>query len=327
MALAAECPVCSGTDCRNIENGQSRLSVGGKMFTRWLQGTRITYQAPDTSADPAIEQPQGDPHGDEVLEGGADIPLFPEKKGEDDPPAAVDPPAPEPEPVAKPPAKDWRDKEMARRSRRIDEERARAEEAIAENKRLRDLAESLSRQQPDPAKPDDPPARQPAPTADPERRFTQAEVRAEAARIAEQEQFKRDFASAYEAGSAKFSKEKMDEAIGRISELGGLDADHLNMVLATDDPGKVLYELGAKPEEFQRIMELPFNRRVVEFTKMGLKQAAAPKKRSETPPPVEPLGGTGGTADDRYDDKVGDEAWFRAEEKRAAEHAKRKQSW
>ncbi len=300
------------------------------MFTRWLQGTRITYQAPDTPTEPVIESPQGDPHGDDVLESGADIPLFPDPKaGEPEPQADPAQPDPEPEPVAKPPAKDWRDKEMARRSRRIDEERARAEAAEAENKRLRDLAESLTREQAPPAAGDPPPAQRQSPPADPERRFTQAEVRAEAARIAAEDAFKRDFASAYEAGAKQFTRGKMDEAIGRISELGGLDADHLNMVLATDDPGKVLYQLGANPEEFQRIMDpnMSFAKRTVEFTKMGLKQAAPAKRASATPPPVEPLGGSGGVADDRYSDKVDDEAWFRAEEKRAAEHAKRKQSW
>lgn len=302
------------------------------MFNRWLHSTRITYQAPDTPVDPPeFEQPKGDPHGDEVLENGADIPLVADPPEPDEtPPAAQDPPAPDPAKIdpPKPPTKDWRDKEMARRSRRIDEERARAEELSAENKRLRDLAESLTRQQqPDPAKPDAaPPVARPA---DPERRFTQAEVQAEAARIAADNEFKRDFNGAYEAGAGKFGKAKMDEAIGRISELGGMDYDHLQMVLATDEPGKVLYELGAKPEEFQRIMDLPFNRRVAEFVKMGLKTAAAPapKKPSGTPPPVEPIGGLGGVADDRYSEKIDDAAWFAAEEKRAAEYAKKKRPY
>jgi hypothetical protein len=308
------------------------------MRNHWLQGTRITYQAPDTPVDPPdLDQPKGDPHGDEVLEGGADIPLFPEPKAGDDetPPSGDDPPEPEPKPEPpKPAAKDWRDKEMARRARRIDEERIRADEAIAENKRLQDLV-AASRQDPPPAEGEKqaPVVRQPAPV-DPERRFTQAEVRAEAARIAAEDQFKRDFASAYDAGvkicgGGKMGAAKMDEAIGRISELGGLDGEHIGMILATDDPGKVLYELGSNPEEFQRIMDssVPLKKRGVEFTKMGLKAVTPPKKQSGTPPPVEPLGGTGGTADNRYSDKIDDEAWFRAEEKRTQEHYKRKNSW
>jgi hypothetical protein len=295
------------------------------MNTRhWMQGTRITYQAPDTPVDPPTSEPaKGDPHGDEVLESGPDIPLVPDPPVAD-PPTAETPPTPDPEtpPAPKP---DWRDKELSRRKRRLDEEVTAKQALEAENKRLRDLAESLTRQtQPDPANPD-PPAQQPRqPQQDPERRFTQAEVKAEAARIAADDAFKRDFNSAYEAGAKLAGRAQMDEAIGRISELGGLDYDHLQMVLATDDPGKVLYELGNKPEEFQRIMDLPFHRRVVEFTKMALKPETVARAPSKTPPPVEPIGGTGGGAGDhRFNDKMSDDEWFRREEAReAAEYKK-----
>jgi len=298
------------------------------MFRHWLRGTSyIALQAPDTPTEPVIDTPTGDPHGDEVLESGTDIPLVPP---DPEAPAAEDatPPEPEHKPDVTPSKPDWRDKELARRKRRMDEEVTARQAAEAENKRLRDLAESLTRQvQPDPANPDatTPPVRQPA--ADPERRFTQAEVQAEARRVAAEEAFKRDFNGAYEAGATQFGRAKMDDAIGRISELGGLDYDHLQMVLATDDPAKVLYELGAKPEQFQRIMDLPFNRRVVEFTKMGLKTEAPVRAPSKAPPPVEPLGGTGGTADNRYNDKIDDAAWFAAEEKRTQEYYKNKRNF
>lgn len=295
------------------------------MINHWLRGTSyITYQAPDVPDPPPPEMPTGDPHGDEVLKTLPDVPLVPDPQTPPaDPPADQTPPEPEPPKHAP----DWRDKELARRKRRMDEEVAARQAAEAENKRLRDLAESLTRQQqPDPANPDpaNPPSRQPP--QDPERRYTQAEVQAEARRVAAEEQFRRDFDGAYQDGAKTHGKARMDEAIGRISELGGLDYDHLQMVLATDDPGKVLYELGAKPEEFQRIMDLPFNRRVAEFVKMGLKTAAAPapRKPSGAPPPVEPIGGAGGDAGDhRFNDKMSDDEWFRKEEAREAAEYKR----
>ena len=296
------------------------------MLKHWLTGTRITYQAPDTPVDPPEHVPaQGDPHGDEVLESGPDVPLAPDPENSPEPPAAESPAPTEPPPVT--PKTDWRDKELSRRKRRMDELATHAQEVEAENKRLRDLAESLTRQTPpNPANPDatQPPPRQPAP--DPERRYTKAELEAEARRIAAENDFKRDFNGAYEAGADKFGRDKMDEAIGRISDLGGLDYDHLQMVLATDEPGKVLYKLGAEPEEFQRIMDLPFNRRVAEFVKMGLKTAPAPKAASKTPPPVEPISGGGGDAGDhRFKDKMSDDEWFRREEARqAAEYEKRR---
>lgn len=281
--------------------------------------------------DPNYVAPQGDPHGDEVLEGGPTDPPEPETPppGET-PPEPETPPAP---PVAETPPThkpDWRDKELGRRKRRLDEEVAAKDALVAENKRLTDLTESLARQTPaEPADGEQPP---PAPRQPPQGRvYTQAELDAEADRRAniklEQTVFQRDFASAVESANKAFGKDKMSDAIGRISELGGLDVDHLNLVLGTDDPGKVLFELGSKPEEFQRIMDLPFNKRVVEFAKMGLKTETPARQPSKTPPPVEPIGGGGGSTDNRYNDKADDAAWFAAEEKRSAAYHKNKRGY
>lgn len=304
------------------------------MNTRhWLRGTSyIAYQAPDTpqEGDSEYVAPQGDPHGDEVLEGGPADPPEPET-----PPAGETPPEPETPPAPSvaetPPHKpDWRDKELGRRKRRLDEESARAEVAEARAKRAEDLAESLARQAP--PEPADGEPTPPAPRQPPQGKvYTQAELDAEADRragvIAQQTTFQRDFASAVSAANTAFGKDKVSDAIARISELGGLDVDHLNLILGTDDPGKVIYELGSKPEEFQRIMDLPFNKRVVEFAKMGLKTETPALQPSKTPPPVEPIGGGGGSTDNRYDDKSDDAAWFRAEEKRAAAYAKSKRGY
>jgi hypothetical protein len=299
------------------------------MLKHLMSGTSwIALRAPENEeGTPEFVPPQGDPHGDEVLEGGPPDPAeVPPVEAGETPPELETPPAP---PVAEePPAHkpDWRDKELGRRKRRLDEEVAARQTVEAENKRLRDLAESLARQAPaEPADGQQPP---PAPRQPQERVYTQAELEAEADRRAnakfQETSFKNDFDGAYRAGSSQFGKAKMDEAIGRISELGGLDYDHLQMVLGTDDPSKVLYELGSKPEEFQRIMDLPFNKRVVEFAKMGLKTEPA-RRPSNTPPPVEPIGGGGGNVDNRYRDDVEDAAWFAAEEKRSAAAWKKKQ--
>lgn len=305
------------------------------MLRHLMQGTSwIALRAADDelgTPPPEHIPAQGDPHGDEVLEGGPqDPPEVPETPAGETPPEPETPPETplaETPPVHKP---DWRDKELGRRKRRLDEEVTARQAVEAENKRLRDLAESLSRPSPpDPANPDAPPS---APRQmSGERVYTQAELDAEADRRANlksaQTTFERDFASAVASANTKFGKDKVNEAIGRISELGGLDVDHLNLVLATDDPGKVIFELGSKPEEFQRIMDLPFPKRAVEFTKMGLETKTPARKPSNTPPPVEPLGGSGGTTDDRYNDKADDAAWFAAEEKRQEQWAKRKRNW
>lgn len=303
------------------------------MLRQLMQGTSwIALRAADGEAGAASEN-LGDPHGDEVLEYDPQTPLAePEAAPSSEaPPVPETPPAPAP-PVADPeppkPKADWKDKEMARRARRIDEERTRAERAEAEAKRLTDLAESLARQgQSDSGDEHQPPPTPRQPPQDPERRYTQADIQAEARRIAAEDAFKRDFDSAYQGGTKQFGKAKMDEAIGRISELGGLDYDHLQMVLATDEPGKVLHDLGSRPEEFQRIMELPFNRRVAEFVKMGLKTEPKAPAASRAPEPVEPISGGGGAVDNRFNDSASDADWFAAEEKRALAHWKKRNSF
>ncbi len=300
------------------------------MLKSLMQGTSwiALRAAEDEKGTP--EPPLGDPHGDEVLEHDPQAPpAEPETPPSSEaPPQSEAPPAPAPPVAEAPPKTDWRDKEMSRRARRIDEERTRADRAEAEARRLTDLTESLARQgQSDSGDEHQPPPAQRQPPADPERRYTKAEIDAEARRIANENEFKRDFDAAYNGGAKQFGKAKMDEAIGRISELGGLDYDHLQMVLATDEPHKVLHDLGSKPEEFQRIMELPFNRRVAEFVKMGLKTEPKAPSASRAPEPVEPISGGGGAVDNRYQDTASDADWYREEEKRALQHWKKKNSF
>lgn len=300
----------------------------------FLGSSWLALRSPDNEDGAPFVPPTGDPHGDEVLESGpTDPPAEPDPDVTPEPAVAEIPPAePETPPAHKP---DWRDKELGRRKRRLDEENTARLAAEKRAAAAEALLENLSRQTPpEPADGEQPPPvrRQPQGRVEGvERVYTQSELDAEANRraqsIAQQTTFERDFASAVASANKTFGKDKMSDAIGRISELGGLDVDHLNLVLGTDDPGKVLYELGSKPEEFQRIMDLPFNKRVVEFAKMGLKPETQPGKVSRTPPPVEPIGGSGGSTDNRYNDKADDAAWFAAEEKRSAAYHKAKRNY
>lgn len=272
----------------------------------------------------------GDKHTDEVLESGPDTQSPRTEPGAEagSEPAEGDK-HPEPEakkeesPPAPPPPRDWRDKEMLRRKQRLEEANAAKAELEAENRRLRDLAESLAKQQPALADGETPPPAPRQPSGEPT--FTRAQLEAEAQRLADDRQFKKDFEGAYQKAADVYGKGKVDAAISRISELGGLDVDHINMMLATEQPEKVLYELGSKPEEFQRIMELPFNRRVAEIVKMGLKTETKAPAVSRAPAPVEPIGGRGGSVDNRYDERASDDDWFREEEKRSAAAWKKKQ--
>ena len=297
------------------------------MLRHLMQGTSwIALRAPDDEGGSA--QNLGDPHVDEVLESGPDeTPPEPEAKA-DEPPAEPEAPA-EPEKAAEPepPKTDWRDKELARRKRRLDEEVTARQAAEEKARRLELLAESIRTQQQPPAEGENEPPKPRQSSGD--RTYTRSELDAEVERIASEKaqhlDFQRTFDKSYQEAVKSYGKANMDASISRISEMGGLDVDHLNMVLATDHPEKVLYELGSKPEEFQRIMELPFNRRVVEFTKMGLKVEQPKKTPSRAPDPVEPIAGGGGPVDNRYSDKVSDNDWYAAEEKRAEARWKAKQ--
>ncbi len=294
------------------------------MLRQLLQGTSwiALRAAEDEKGTPP--PPLGDAHGDEVLEHDPQAPpTEPETPAASEtPPKSETPPTPAP-PVTEKPKPDWKDKEMARRARRIDEERTEKERLVAENRRLTDLAETLAKGPPQ--EPGEQPAPTPAPRQSTGKVYTEQDVQAEARRLAAETQFKRDFDDAYQGGASKFGRGKMDDAIARISELGGLDYDHLQMVLATDEPAKVLYDLGSRPEEFQRIMELPFNRRVAEFVKMGLKTEPRSPSASRAPEPVEPISGGGGAVDNRYQDSASDADWYREEEKRSMAHWKKKQ--
>lgn len=268
-------------------------------------------------ADEDLVPPQnmGDPHGDEVLESGPPDPIVPSETPEGDTPPETPPVAgeipPETPPETPTHKADWRDKELTRRKRRLDEETTAKQAAEAEAKRWRDIAEAAQVAPPAPEG-DMPPLR---PSTEPT--YTRAQLQEEAKKIAAQAEFQRDFDHQYQKGVDKFGLDKMQEAIGRIRDMGGLDVDHLNMMLATDEPEKVLFMLGNEPDKYHRIMDMPFNKRVAEFVKMGLKTEQKQPTVSRTPAPVDPIGGGGGSVDNRYSDKASDADWFAAEEKRA----------
>lgn len=308
------------------------------MLRHLMQGTSwIALRAPDEEGGSGA-QGLGDPHGDEVLESGPPDAVEPAEPGAEDPTepleaesginaeaAPAERASTEDERQGKKPKTefDWKDKDRDRLRARVRDESQKREALAAEVQRLTDLNEAIGRnQQPE----GDPPARQPTG----ERTYSQAELQAEAARLAKAEagqmDFRRKFDNIHKKAVETYGAENVQKSIALISELGGLDANHLTMIYATDNPEKVLYELGSKPEEFQRIMELEFPQRVVELTKMGLKMDKKQAIPSKTPAPVDPIAGNGGSVDNRYSDSASDNDWFKAEEKRAEARYKAKQA-
>lgn len=256
----------------------------------------------------------------------------PAEDGAGDPPEtppAADPPAADP-PPADPPAADppaaaaseggeppdperetrWRDREISRKHAQLKERERQMEDLRRENESLRAIAERRPAADP-PADGETPPAARPA-TPD------TAAVRAEAERIVAQDNYTRDCNAADAAARKEFGADKWSEAVNRLTQLGGVKVEDMVQVLATDNPARVLYELGTNPEAYQKIMDMSPARRMNEFAKIAT--AVAPKKKvSEAPAPVDPVrGGGGGRTGDGLDDELEDDQWYknRAAQKR-----------
>lgn len=189
----------------------------------------------------------------------------------------------------------WRDKQLARLNakKRSAEEDARAARTIAEGGRS---GENLTP--------------------------VQIEERAKvlASQMSAQERYDNDANAAYARGSEVYDK-KWKSALDRLPNLGGVDLSDMQDILTTEKPHVVLYLL-SDPETYERVMALPPARRRNEFVKLSLNEEPKPKtvqKESKrpggAPPPVRPITNGRKIAAqqvDLYDDKVDDDAWYRA---------------
>jgi hypothetical protein len=130
----------------------------------------------------------------------------------------------------------------------------------------------------------------------------------------EQNKFVEDSTKAYEKGVEVYSKEKFDAAVAKIPSVFGDIAEPATMqaILATDNPAKVLYELGSNLENAARIYNLPPHRRLTEFIKMALPNAPEVRRTSNATPPIEPISsGTGGSISTDLADNLTDDEWYR----------------
>lgn len=219
---------------------------------------------------------------------------------------------------------DWRDKELKRKHAKLKEaEREKAELA----QRVADLERIAQGLQPAAGAEGTEPAAAPA-AAPPARpaTYTQDEIRREAARLVEQQNFDNAVREIGETGQKTYGQ-KWTRALENLATFGEVDPTVMKSIMATDKPEKVFYELGANPAEYQRIMELTPERRHTEFVKLSLKAEARPAV-SNAPAPVEPLRGTpavGRSLEDKLrDDKMSDDEWNRAWDEHMAARAKKR---
>lgn len=136
-----------------------------------------------------------------------------------------------------------------------------------------------------------------APAGQTKEEFDRA-VQAEADRrlaAANAEQAQREFDEkcnvVYSAGKGVYNDD-FDTAVQNLHTVGAMTPDVLSLVLETDDPAKVLYELGSNPEQAATLAAMTPTKRAFEIARLS---QPAPKKAtplSKAPPPVPGIDGS-----------------------------------
>ena len=208
------------------------------------------------------------------------------------------PPVEEPKP-------DWRERELKAKHRQLQEAKRRE----VELQRRAEAAEALAAKfnQTNDKSPDFSPAVVPA-----------SEVEKRAQELLAQQRYLDECNKAAQKGETTYSN-GWKEAVSNLEMLGGFDQATMNGALATDDPAKVLYELGKNPDQYHRIMEMPLERRIIEMSKIAMAQTQV-KKVSEAPAPVTTVGGRSAPSATTLSDNMDDEKWFQT--RRAQRRAK-----
>lgn len=207
----------------------------------------------------------------------------------------VEAPAPEGdkpvEPVVEPPKEDWRDKELKAKHRKLKE----AERALAE-KEAEIVARDALLAKFNQGKTEEP------------KLVSADEVTRKAQELVAHNQYIENCNKAAAKGEETY-KEGWKEAVSNLEILGGFDPQTMNGILATDDPAKVLFELGKNPEKYHSITSLPYERRIIEMGKIAM--APATKPVSNAPAPVSPVGGRAAPSKETIRDDMDDDQWFK----------------
>ena len=215
---------------------------------------------------------------------------------------AAEEPKPE-EPKPEEPKPDWRERELKAKHRQLQEAKRREAELQQQLEAAKALAAKFN-QKTEPEFPQVVPV-------------DQVEKRAQ--ELLANQRYVEDCNKTAQKGEQVYG-DSWKEAVSNLEMLGGFDQDTMNGVLATDDPAKVLFELGKNPDHYHRIMELPPAKRIIEMGKIAMQQIQ-PKKVSEAPPPVNPIGGRAAPAKATLTDELDDDKWFQIR------RAQRREKW
>lgn len=253
------------------------------------------------------EEGAGAPEGDDAPSAAGEETL---PEGDDAPPAAGEETSPEgnepPPEASATEKKDWRDRQIARQHRQLQEERRQKDELASS---LQAAQEMLNRLAGD----GEPPAggSRPAPSqSDAGQPTTQEEIEAAANRVVAEREFKTSANNAFAAGAERY-KEKWPEVLDTLKTLGGFNEEEMKQILSVDDPAKVLYEFGTNPDKYQEIMDLPAAKRFTEIVKLGMAATKVPKRPSGAPPPEARVTGHNQGDPLALSDELDDDEWYR----------------
>lgn len=204
--------------------------------------------------------------------------------------ATTEPEKVEDQPVEAPKT-DWKDKELKKKHAQIMEARRQLE---AKEKEIENLRALTANGQP----------------VQPIQPVLSPDVQTAARQLVDQEKYIDACNATASVGEGRY-KTDWKEAISNLETLGGFDMTTMKGLLATDDPAKVLYEIGKNPDHYHRIMEMAPERRIIEMSKIAMRPEQ-PKKISEAPAPVNPVGGRAAPAATTLTDNMDDDAWYAA---------------
>ena len=199
----------------------------------------------------------------------------------------------------------WATRELGQKARKLEDARIKEQELLRELEAAKALAAKFNQST----------ERQPEFSGN---LVPASEVDKRAAEFRAQERYVEECNKAAKNGETVYGQ-NWKEAVSNLQMLGGFDQPTMNGALATDDPAKVLYELGKNPDNYHRIMDMPLERRIVEMSKLAMQPTQA-KKVSNAPPPVAPVGGKAAPAAATLRDDMDDDTYHKI---RMAQRAKR----
>lgn len=211
---------------------------------------------------------------------------------------------------------DWRDKQIARQHRKLSE-------VAQERDNYREMANRLQ------TAPDEGEGDESNRNTGNERSNTQSTdqtVEQAAAQLIAQRDLKKNMNAMYNAGIEKIG-ETFQQSIDNLKAVGGVDPDTMSAILATDDPAKIMHELGQDPDKLFELQELPFAERVAKLVKMAIPPPPVKKKLvSGAPEPTDEVNARAAGDQNSLDDKIPADEWHRRRTAQREQRWKEKQA-